>query len=188
MIRDTTKESRDNPLLALLQTAGPGGIEAQEQCGQDELVQSKEIPKRCRITDEDNIFRPVEFPEGWSIKATDHSMWSDLIDDKGRKRAGIFYKAAFYDRSAHISFNRRLFFRKDHDHPETKGIKYIVFDQDKELASFTDESVPDFKVDPNGWRAVHGQSEVALEKKCTEWLCENGYRNFENCLSHWDEN
>ena len=30
-------------------------------------------------------------------------MWSDLLDAHGRKRAAIFYKAAFYDRSATIS-------------------------------------------------------------------------------------
>ncbi len=34
-------------------------------------------------------------------------MWSDLLDDKGRKRGSIFYKAAFYDRKAHLSLDRR---------------------------------------------------------------------------------
>ena len=34
-------------------------------------------------------------------------MYSDLVDDRGRKRAGIFYKTAFYDRNAHISLAAR---------------------------------------------------------------------------------
>lgn len=51
----------------------------------------------------DPLFRVATLPPGWSIKPTDHSMWSDLCDDTGRKRAAIFYKAAFYDRRAFIS-------------------------------------------------------------------------------------
>src|SRR6185436_8068032 len=43
--------------------------------------------------------------------ATDHSMYTDLVDDKGRVRASIFYKAAFYDRKADISFKRRFSIR-----------------------------------------------------------------------------
>jgi hypothetical protein len=34
-------------------------------------------------------------------------MHSDLLDEHGRKRAGIFYKAAFYDRHAHMSMTPR---------------------------------------------------------------------------------
>lgn len=55
----------------------------------------------------DEIWIEAELPEGWSVKPTDHSMWSDLVDDKGRKRAQIFYKAAFYDRSCSITATRR---------------------------------------------------------------------------------
>jgi hypothetical protein len=35
-------------------------------------------------------------------------MWSHLLDEKGRKRASIFYKAAFYDRSARINPENRF--------------------------------------------------------------------------------
>jgi hypothetical protein len=51
----------------------------------------------------DPMFTYVELPAGWKKRSTGHAMWSDLVDDKGRKRASIFYKAAFYDRSAHGS-------------------------------------------------------------------------------------
>lgn len=61
------------------------------------------------IVDEcDDLFYNVVLPEGWEIKATDHSMWNNLFDDKGRKRANFFYKAAFYDRDAFINFNTRF--------------------------------------------------------------------------------
>lgn len=107
----------DNFLVA----ATPGGIEAQEKAGQTTFVQSATLPKDMRRNtreqfeaigftfgpDADDIFVNVRMPDGWKKVATNHSMWSDLVDDKGRKRAGIFYKAAFYDRNAHISLNRR---------------------------------------------------------------------------------
>lgn len=56
----------------------------------------------------DDLFWTVALPEGWEIKATDHTMWNELIDNKGRKRANFFYKAAFYDRDAFINFSTRF--------------------------------------------------------------------------------
>ncbi len=109
-----------NALIA----ATPGGIEAQEAAGQRELVGERDLlPIKCprkeleslgfifgdnASNDPNEIFVSASFPLGWSKKATDHSMWSDLLDDKGRKRGAIFYKAAFYDRSSHMSLNRRF--------------------------------------------------------------------------------
>ena len=52
----------------------------------------------------DDLFTDVKLPQGWRIQPTNHSMWSDLLDEAGVKRAAIFYKAAFYDRSAFIRF------------------------------------------------------------------------------------
>jgi hypothetical protein len=105
----------DNFMVAIT----PGGIERQEAMGQAALVGTLGIlPKECPRqqleklgfkfgADSDDLFVNVTFPAGWSKKATDHSMWSNLLDDKGRKRGAIFYKAAFYDRSAHMSLERR---------------------------------------------------------------------------------
>jgi hypothetical protein len=61
-----------------------------------------------KVIDEyDDLFWNVRLPDGREIKATSHSMWNDLLDDKGRKRASFFYKAAFYDRDAFINFETR---------------------------------------------------------------------------------
>lgn len=96
----------------------PGAIEAQEAEGQRELVQSAQLPVECHAEckakleaagvkfgpalPDDPLFCNAELPAGWKKVPTDHSMWSDLVDEKGEKRAAIFYKAAFYDRSAFI--------------------------------------------------------------------------------------
>src|SRR5262245_36184498 len=93
----------------------PGGIEAQEKAGQAELVRSAKLPKEGYLRetaealgivfsgDIDDLFVAVTLPTGWRLQATDHSMHSDLLDEQGRRRAGVFYKAAFYDRAAHMS-------------------------------------------------------------------------------------
>lgn len=57
--------------------------------------------------DFDDLFWSVSLPAGWEIRATDHTMWNELIDDKGRKRGTFFYKAAFYDRDAFMNFETR---------------------------------------------------------------------------------
>lgn len=91
----------------------PGGIEAQEKRGQTALVASTNMPKEMRPSreafeklgfafgdDVDELFISATLPAGWTRAATDHSMHSDILDDQGRKRVSVFYKAAFYDRRA----------------------------------------------------------------------------------------
>lgn len=96
----------------------PGGIQAQEAAGQVTMCLSSILPKECpRVElekfgvvfgdDHDDLFVSVTLPAGWTKNATDHAMHSDLLDDKGRKRASIFYKAAFYDRRADMNLSRR---------------------------------------------------------------------------------
>jgi hypothetical protein len=92
-----------------------GGIERQEAHEQTKLVNSADLPKECcnwekleswgvvRGESVDDLFLSATLPEGWKKVATDHSMWSNLVDQDGLIRASIFYKGAFYDRAAHIS-------------------------------------------------------------------------------------
>lgn len=97
----------------------PNAIEQQEARGQEQLVSSEQLPVECSDIDkekleqagvvfgepleDDSLFCDAKLPEGWKKEATDHSMWSKLVDEKGKERAMIFYKAAFYGRSAHMS-------------------------------------------------------------------------------------
>jgi len=68
----------------------------------------------------DNLFTAVTFPEGWQVKRTDHYMWSDLVDPKGHKRAGIFFKPEFYDRKAHMSLCTRYSVKGDYSDANMK--------------------------------------------------------------------
>lgn len=100
-------------------TAGtPGGIKAQERAGQIASAHNETLPKQCPRqlletlgfkfgADQDDLFVKVAFPNGWKKRAADHALYTDLLDDKDRKRGQIFYKAAFYDRRADMHLTRR---------------------------------------------------------------------------------
>lgn len=88
-----------------------------------------------KIIDEyDDLFFSVELPEGWEIKATDHSMWNNVFDDKGRKRISFFYKGAFYDRDAFSNFERRY------------GYKILPFDNYESDASYEERKFKPWRV------------------------------------------
>jgi hypothetical protein len=54
---------------------------------------------------EDPLFIRAQLPEGWTGADPGHpqGIWSYIKDDEGYDRIAIFYKAAFYDRHAHMS-------------------------------------------------------------------------------------
>ena len=100
---------------------GSEAIEAQERRGQADLNRSQMLPidgtqKSQEVWERlgfifgepyDDLFVNVQFPQGWTMQPTDHNMWSNLLDAEGRLRGQIFYKAAFYDRSAQVSLRCR---------------------------------------------------------------------------------
>lgn len=121
-IRDTSKffgSAQADMILADARSGGRGGsgafIEEMEREGKAQLLNSDRLPVDTHGTDrefialgftfgdpdpEDPIFRPATFPEGWARKSSSHDMWTYITDRHGRDRVAIFYKAAFYDRSA----------------------------------------------------------------------------------------
>jgi sorbitol-specific phosphotransferase system component IIBC len=85
-------------------------------------------------------------PDGWKIVPTSHALWSDLVDDKGRKRAAIFFKAAFYDYNAHISFECRYVIDDYVDDVVVDGVtmrKCQVFDKATDQPLWTSEAADD---------------------------------------------
>jgi hypothetical protein len=113
----------ENPMLVLLEAmiGVKDPIERQEERGQQDFVNSAVLPHKfnfCTMEQftemgivfggkVDDLFSNATLPDGWRKEATNHSMWSKLIDDQGRERASIFYKAAFYDRDAFLNITQR---------------------------------------------------------------------------------
>ena len=104
----------------LLITAMPGGIERLEAAGSQQVAAEQLLPREiCTVRgltlealsthwgftilgESDELFMRVQLAPGWTLKTTEHRLYTDLFDDKGRRRAQIFYKAAPYDRRADL--------------------------------------------------------------------------------------
>lgn len=168
--RNTAQETQDKPILGLVTTMGDG-ILTQEAQGQQSLVNSDTLPTKINQSDKealesfgvkflggaegDDLFQYVELPEGWEKKPANHSMWSDLVDDKGRKRADIFYKAAFYDRRAHMSLSRRFHVLFDYGRFEKENVGVAKVMEGKEVVHITDP----IQVDGKERYEVSGEAE-----------------------------
>lgn len=125
--RNTTNAISDpaDQMMFLAASMGRGGmtdaIGEMESQGQRELLHSEVIPTRVNYGTEeeltalgfqlgervegDPMFRRATLPEGWKREGSEHAMWSHIVDQLGRQRISIFYKAAFYDRDAFVSIN-----------------------------------------------------------------------------------
>ena len=182
----------------------PGGIEAQERAGQATFARSETLPKDCpRLhlehlgfvfgEDADDIFVYVTFPQGWSKRPTEHAMWTDLLDDKGRKRAGIFYKAAFYDRDAHMILDCRYTvtvwphggWQND---DQTDDWDAVLLDADEVVKILESQHLPKppFRDSDEGRRAWAAWSDArdAMRKRAGKWL-EESYPDCRNPLAYW---
>ena len=172
----------------MLVASTPGGIERQEAEGQRALCENSQLPKEIRgatreqLTaigfkfgaDVDELFVACELPAGWKLKATEHSMHNDLLDDKGRRRAGIFYKAAFYDRKASMSMSPRYWI-SSHGDGSTSGHSTVqIKDQDTTLRNCGEYERR------NGYAFAD-----ELEKEAKAWL-DAQFPSWRDPLAHWD--
>lgn len=128
----------------------------------------------------DDLFIECKLPEGWKKVPTNHSMWTDLIDDRGRCRAGIFYKAAFYDRSAHMRLNRRFSYSSqpvggwEQENYRDKPFFSVVSDNGNIVWYSEEHACDDYPLADQH------------EKEARLWLDEH-YPNWENDLAYWEE-
>ena len=148
----------------------------------------------------DSLFINVILPDGWKIKSTDHSMWNKLFDNEGRERASIFYKAAFYDRSALINFVRKYNVGLDekyingvdgdsdlYERVNNTELSYNVSDGNKILFE-TDTTIFDIVYNENEHRKWWDEWNNFKDDKineCRNWLGEN-YPEWREVWTYWD--
>ena len=199
----------------------PGGIEAQEKAGQIEQSFLETLPvtgtctateramfealgfkfKHSRQQDQSRgpreLFADVEFPKGWRKRCTSHDMHTDLVDDKGRKRGGIFYKAAFYDQRADVHLTRRFSYcsepiegwagqkadRSGRYHGVVKDSDTIIFETEAtEPEPKYDHAVDESQRQPwLNWLAYKDAKAEAAKV----WLA-GKYPDWENVSAYWD--
>ena len=188
-----TNTSTDTTSIALAAMLGASGIiEAQEAQGQRELVKSSLLPAefRHRAAFErlgftfgepvagDSLFVNATLPPGWTRQGSDHAMWSYLLDDKGRRRVSVFYKAAFYDRSAHMGLSRRYDVGRDYKAPGSVLVVHVK-DHDGSVL-WTSETVTE--TDRKAFYAAQDR----LEAQAHEWLTANRPA-WRDIVAAWDE-
>lgn len=193
-IRKPRNTSKDRFVLPLF--GGDGNqVLQQEAEGQKSFVESTTLPTRISDKDKrileasgvvfgdevegDPLFQYATLPEGWEKRATDHSMHSDVVDDKGRKRAGIFYKAAFYDRSASLALNRRYGYKHDYEKAEKDGVYIASVTDCGEVIHTTPAVTPTGQEESWDTRGRAG-------KLAAKWL-DDHYPDWENAGAYWEE-
>lgn len=191
----------------IMALATPGGIEAQEARGQMQLVASQSLPidglewkfnrEKYDVTpkeyltslgfvfgeQQDDLFINVTLPEGWTMEPSDHSMWSYVTDADGRERISIFYKAAFYDRSAHfdlsLRFSRNEIYEDDERYKEGVIQWYV---RDGDIVIYTSKEYPyDDKHNDEYWKA-----KTSAEEDVAAWLSET-YPDWASPMGHWED-
>lgn len=200
-VTNTTSTMSNIENLVTAQVLGPNFIEHQERQGQQELTTSSQLPtkglleeravfekmgiKIGEVCKDDPIFTHVELPNGWKKIPTDHNMWSNLVDRRGDVRAAIFYKAAFYDRSAHINMKRRFSISKNYDRLDYRDVlEFQVKDRGKVVFKSATVAIP--KRDGKELYSQSERIEKELQAECVAWLIENGFPNFSDPAEYWD--
>ena len=178
------------------------------RASQSEMAYSQKFPKKMDGEKEkfealgfkfgpeiDRLFVQATFPEGWKIVPTSHYMWSDLLDDKGRKRGSIFYKPDFWDQDAFARLNRRYHGRVERDY-EWREAHEEEYADIRDL--YQDQPHTGMIVDHDGtvlWS--HGPTTAKAEgipwpefddafRKMVDDLLTKRFPDHEDVLAYWD--
>ena len=181
-------------LLNAVIASQANGIEMQEKAGQQEIVKLQRLPREGMhkykyILEEigfvvgkivDEIFVECQFPEGWRLEATDHDMWSNLLDNKGRLRGKVFYKAAFYDRRASFNLVPRF---QVHEYVPTPS-SYIS-SAEKNRCCVAIKSGGSIIQTFGEYESTDFNLSNELANQARKWLEEN-YPDHEDLTAYWD--
>lgn len=118
LIAETKRQLEAGVGLLTLMLNTPENIERNEKQGQHQFVSSDRLPvkfesgskkdleklgvKFLQVSPGDDLFYDVRLPEGWKKVASDHHLYSFLVNEKGQKLFEIRYKHSCYDRHASI--------------------------------------------------------------------------------------
>lgn len=159
-----------------------------EQCAEMDAAWEATGIQFAPITDP--LFRDVVLPAGWRVRASDHPMWSHLVDQHGRIRARIFYKTEIFRSEAHIHLEARFSIQRVHSKdPTIEQVQYAVMDGDRQRFE-TDRMIlgpkPTDEQDRRNWFARQDQLETQHRAECGAWLNER-YPSWRQYGAHWND-
>ena len=213
---NTAQQMQDNPSLALAMALGgiAGSIENQKRAGTKQAAESSVLPtedlqdyaeggpyayigiKVLQPVPNDPLFTYVELPAGWKVVPTNHHMHNDILDEKGRRRASYFYKAAFYDRNANMyppTCRYRIDYGNNDEYGPDGGLReIIVIDTSipQNLSPYSEDRVdPDRIIQTFSQTGEGGEKGylivTALKAKAKAWLDER-YPDWNKPAAYWD--
>lgn len=139
IVVNTTAQARKEGVLGQFPiSVDPGTIEAAERRGQEQFVASDTLPTKIedpydcergsgrkilaawgftfgKPIGNDTLFTQARLPPGWTKRGSSHDMWSYILDEQGRERCAIFYKAAYYDREAFLNLRSRYCIEREYE-------------------------------------------------------------------------
>lgn len=132
---------------------------------------------------DDEVLIEAKLPEGWSVRATDHSMWNDIVDANGYVRGKMFYKSSFYDRDAHMDLCRRYGIHSDYV-DEDYAIEEIYFGNRNEKIFVAGQvSIPrGLSVEERKARSEKRNRLFDMAKE----FADKYYPNWEDVNAYWD--
>ena len=80
----------------------------------------------------DFVLCEATLPEGWSLEATDHSMYFDLFDEYGNRRGQLFYNSISKERNSTMSLFRKYGVHEEYD-KDTDSIGYYFGNDEERL-------------------------------------------------------
>lgn len=127
------------------------------------------------------MFTYVTLPEGWTKVETDYIQLTDVVDEKGRKRATLFFNNDDDERIVHTNIYPRFTYeREERSHP-LKGI-LVMNVKDGDTAIFTTAEYPYFgEKEDAEWYSQYCFAIVEAQ----EWLFEH-YPNWQDPSAYWD--
>lgn len=115
----------------------------------------------------DSVLYQASLPNGWTLKSAG-GCWTDLLDEKGRKRGSYFYKGAFYDRNGHMYLVTRYYITYEHIEKNNWRSPIKVYAMDRagmvlfEAGECEDEYTPEYN-------ELKRAAEVFLDTNYPEW-------------------
>ena len=203
-------------LAIAMHTGSPTeAIETLEKMGQQEAVTSTQLPAQGtpgayrHVREEEQgehdlaweetgiefgdldgseLFRDAKLPAGWKQRPTDHHMWNEVVDDRGRVRASYFYKAEFYDRDAFINLKRR--FQVTNALLEDEALLQMEgTDADTVVFQTRTENLgprPETREERLVWYDTKEAANKLLLRECEAWLDER-YPDWRKLWGHWQD-
>lgn len=174
--------------IAMSTGSASEGLEAVQNAEQNQARSACKLPKDMRPSKEvfeaigfvfedigDDVLYQATLPEGWTLES-DGGYWTNLVDDKGRKRGNYFYKGAFYDRSGHMNLSQRFRITSRNIDPKDwkSPVKVAVVDFDGTVIFEAGQCEEEYSEE---WES--------LSRQARGYLCSN-YPDWEDASKYWD--